>query len=233
MTHVLDRSFDHRTARIQSPDRQSVSFVDGWGMNSEEWKSAAIGGITTSRLVREPYSVKIGESLIIRDTVANKWSLEIRPDAAPSTATVTELFPAPPPYLEDLKWLRSSLGVSMSEISELFGVTRKAVYDWFNGSPPKREGRIAKIHLVRSALEAALPPARLRFVRQIWELPLSDGGSLLEQLKRSQTPGQGIESISLSLRLLETKLQEIEDRNARPNETGLGEAHAEDLIRSL
>lgn len=147
----------------------------------------------------------------------------------------SEQRPAEPAFLEDLRWLRGSLGVSMSEIAELFGVTRKAVYDWFNGSAPKRVGRIAKIQWVRSALEGQLSAERLRLIRHVWEQPLEGGSCLWEQLRLSAAGASEAAAIARSLGLLEGPLREIERRQARFSDSPspLGEAHAEDLIRSL
>ena len=54
---------------------------------------------------------------------------------------------------QHLSNVRGILGLKMSEVSQIFGVTRPAAYAWINGVEPKPEVRARILHISRLAEE--------------------------------------------------------------------------------
>ncbi|PKV44467.1 hypothetical protein CLU92_1807 [Janthinobacterium sp. 61] len=82
--------------------------------------------------------------------------------------------------VSDIAWLRTNLEISMSEIASLFGVTRKAVYDWTNGARATNASYIASVKtMIEQELRAELRP----YLRQFWNFDEAGGEALVDILK--------------------------------------------------
>lgn len=57
-----------------------------------------------------------------------------------------------PDWQANLRWIKSESAVTISALSELFGVTRRAFYSWLDGTTPKRGGSQARIAVLRDVL---------------------------------------------------------------------------------
>lgn len=141
---------------------------------------------------------------------------------------------APQRFTEDLLWLKDSLGTGVSGLADLFGVTRKTIYDWLEGVEPKRDGRVAKISALRTALEGLALRSRYQLLRQVWNLPIENGRPLIEILRSGEGDARSLqEEIQGVLRSLEPTLSYIEQRNARSSRQGIGRGHTEDVVRGM
>jgi hypothetical protein len=80
----------------------------------------------------------------------------------------------------DIAWMRHDLEIGMNEIASLFGVTRKAVYDWTNGAKATNG---SYIKAVRSLIERELSADLRPYLRQFWDFDAAGGEPLVSILK--------------------------------------------------
>lgn len=76
---------------------------------------------------------------------------------------------SPQMSVQDLGFIRERLSLSVTQISELFGVTRKSVYDWFEGASP-RPMMMEKISALSAVLTEAPAAADLSRLKAVWKL---------------------------------------------------------------
>jgi DNA-binding transcriptional regulator YiaG len=134
--------------------------------------------------------------------------------------------------IDDVQWLRNSLALSMAEIANLFKVTRKAVYDWVDGSKP-RLGVPERIHAIRLLLENGFPKDCLPYVRQFWSTSNDDSPSLLSILRDHETKDLTV-SAEPSIRKLAAQVQSfVAQLKAKPIRQGIERSHADDIFRSI
>ena len=71
--------------------------------------------------------------------------------------------------VQDLDFIREKLSLSVTQISELFGVTRKSVYDWFEGASP-RPTMMEKISVLTTVLSEMPSTTDLSRLKAVWKL---------------------------------------------------------------
>ncbi|HEL7748745.1 TPA: hypothetical protein UL761_000249 [Stenotrophomonas maltophilia] len=59
-----------------------------------------------------------------------------------------------PEWRTNLVWIKNEADVTISALSDLFGVTRRAFYSWLDGTTPKRGGSQARIAVLRDVLSS-------------------------------------------------------------------------------
>ncbi len=136
-------------------------------------------------------------------------------------------------HIENLRRLKESLLLGISGLAELLGVTRKTVYDWFDGAEPKRDGRSAKVAALRTGVEKAISADERATIKRIWDLPLADGGTLRSILGAGDEDAVQLEAkINSALPELKSATGATEQSNSRSSRSDFGLAHTEDLVRS-
>ena len=80
-----------------------------------------------------------------------------------------------------LSKIRDIFGLRMSEVAQIFGVSRRAAYDWLEGATP-RPDTVARIYTLSRYAEE-LRTAGLIHVERYMHRPVISGRSLLELLK--------------------------------------------------
>jgi hypothetical protein len=125
-----------------------------------------------------------------------------RKDVAPSPAT-------------SLVHIRDIFGLKMSELSQIFGVSRRAAYDWLEGATPRPE-MTAKIYQLNT-MATVFSHAGIKNVRHFIHRPILGDRTLFELLKA----GENLDSATEVVRdaaLLETNARRPLSR--RVSETG-------------
>jgi DNA-binding transcriptional regulator YiaG len=131
---------------------------------------------------------------------------------------------------KDTQWLRTSLELSMAELAALFGVTRKAVYDWLDGA---KTTKAAYIHAVRALIENHLPMESRPYLRQFWSYSPNGGESLIEIIKSGE-PSRLPKEASAALADLKDPISSYTKQlAAKPHIDAIEHAHNADLYRSL
>lgn len=72
---------------------------------------------------------------------------------------------------ERLDLIKDRLALSITQLAELFGVTRKTVYDWYDGTEPRRNA----INRIESLIEVLNRYSELDLARlkTVWSIPVS------------------------------------------------------------
>lgn len=119
-----------------------------------------------------------------------------------------------------LDLVREELGLSITDLANLLGVTRPTIYAWIQGrQEPKPEmlARIRELHAVAQAAEALALPRMNRLVRR----PLASGPSLLVRL---QSGGADAEAALKELAEMASR-EESQRQQSRVSFAQVGSAH--------
>ncbi|AOE70489.1 hypothetical protein A7317_26840 [Pseudomonas fluorescens] len=79
--------------------------------------------------------------------------------------------------------IKDFLGLTVTQLSELFKVTRKTVYDWYDGADP-RPVVANKINALYHVFRSMAAQVDLKRLKQVWNLPVN-GESLIEAINSS------------------------------------------------
>lgn len=94
---------------------------------------------------------------------------------------------APLPFSDRLETVQKRLGLSITQVAELFGVTRKTVYDWFDGKSSPRAAAIKKAEDLNDIIDESPTGIDLTRLKTVWNIP-TDGESFLSVLKDENIP---------------------------------------------
>jgi DNA-binding transcriptional regulator YiaG len=132
---------------------------------------------------------------------------------------------------ERLDLIKSRLALSITQLAELFGVTRKAIYDWYDGAEPRR-ATTSRMELLIEILDAVPERIDIRRLKAVWNIPVS-GKSFLAVFGDDK-----LDSISLRA-VLKEKLHELSPRlvattnSIQKRTSQLGEAHLAEIDRRI
>ncbi|MBF6647172.1 hypothetical protein IT781_00970 [Methylobacter sp. BlB1] len=73
---------------------------------------------------------------------------------------------------ERLDLIKDRLALSITQLAELFGVTRKTVYDWYEGTEPRRTA-INRMEILINVLNEVSPEVDLTRLKAVWNIPVS------------------------------------------------------------
>lgn len=164
--------------------------------------------------------------LVIND-VANMVTINIEEGAEKSLEKDIKKVDVLPAQAQ-LTLIQTELDLSVTQMSELFSVTRKTIYDWMDGTEP-RSGALSRISLLQEMISTAKARGwELKRVRTVWNLPLS--GSSFRQILAND----GLDRSS-ALEALLAKLDELAPRMGMHSQVGkkinLGDSHISDIDR--
>lgn len=132
-------------------------------------------------------------------------------------------------FLEQLNEVKSRLALSITQIADLFGVTRKSVYDWYEGTVP-RPGISCRMNSLIETLATVPHEADLQLLKIVWNIPVSG------QSFRSIFNGDYLDA-TIFQTALERKLHELSPRMVkkasiqRKTTTKFGESHLAEFDR--
>ncbi|MDH4610308.1 hypothetical protein [Pseudomonas sp. BN102] len=128
---------------------------------------------------------------------------------------------------ERLGNVQSCLDLSITQMSELFGVTRKAVYDWMDGAEP-RSAALSRIVLLEDII-ASTKGVDLKRLKTVWNLPVS--GRSFKQVLADDALDKG-DLLKEAL----AKISELAPRmgmaKIKGSDVFLGDAHLTDIDRT-
>lgn len=110
-------------------------------------------------------------------------------------------------FAAQLDEIKGFLGLTVTQLAELFRVTRKTVYDWYDGADP-RLGMGARIETLNHLLHSSSFPGDLKRLKHVWNLPIN-GGSFIDMVNSN------IDHYDLKA-ALEGKLDELAPRMVPP-----------------
>jgi transcriptional regulator with XRE-family HTH domain len=94
---------------------------------------------------------------------------------------------APLPFSDRLETVQKRLGLSITQVAELLGVTRKSVYDWFDGKSSPRASAIQKVEALNDIINESPTGIDITRLKTVWNIP-TDGESFLNLLKDEAIP---------------------------------------------
>jgi DNA-binding transcriptional regulator YiaG len=68
--------------------------------------------------------------------------------------------------------IKERLALSITQMAELFGVTRKAVYDWYDGAEP-RPTMMNRMEILIDVINSVPLEVDLRRLKAVWNIPIS------------------------------------------------------------
>jgi len=109
--------------------------------------------------------------------------------------------------------IRSAFGLNMSEMAEVFGVSRPTAYSWLQGSSPKHDllSKIWRLSSYADSLAALGIPRMQLLVRR----PLRSGVSLFAALQAGNGIDSAIDCIKELAEDMNNPLAELRERTAR------------------
>lgn len=126
-----------------------------------------------------------------------------------------------------LETVQEKLGLSITQISQLFGVTRKSVYDWLDGAEP-RINIANRMESISSIIDNNSSRYNLKRLKGVWLTAVS-GRSFIDILADDSLDE------ATRLTIASAKLEELAPRlgqeNAKTGKTYLGNAHTSDIDR--
>lgn len=128
-----------------------------------------------------------------------------------------------------LDQIKDRLGLSITQMAELFGVTRKSVYDWYEGAEPRNQ-TTTRIETLIDVLDTMPETIDLRRLKTVWNIAVSG------QSFRAVFNDDNLDATSLRTDL-KAKLNELSPRMVATTNpvhkkaTPLGESHLSDIDR--
>lgn len=127
-------------------------------------------------------------------------------------------------HIERLNEIKDRLALSITQMAELFGVTRKSVYDWYDGAEP----RFAVLNCMETLIDVlnSMLEIDLQRLKIVWNIPVSG------QSFRSVFNDDKLESNSLKEKINKLSPRLVKKVSAVPKTTiQLGEAHLAEFDR--
>src|SRR3989344_654582 len=110
-------------------------------------------------------------------------------------------------FADQLNEIKDTLGLTVTQLAELFKVTRKTVYDWYDGADP-RVGMGVRIETLDHLLHSSALQGDMKRLKQVWNLPIN-GESFIDVVN------SGLDHYHLKA-ALEGKLEELAPRMVPP-----------------
>ena len=143
-------------------------------LRSQETSSSAIGA--------DKHFLKVMENTT-KPWKENKLYIIFRDDQQLSIETLGGDIQQPQPITDDalkesitfidrLNPIREQLGLTITQLAELFGVTRKSIYDWYDGIEP-RSSTLTRLEILSNAIESISGEVDLKRLKVVWNIPIS------------------------------------------------------------
>ncbi|NMZ58175.1 hypothetical protein [Pseudomonas nitroreducens] len=160
--------------------------------------------------------------VLINDVVFETSKIEFKETPIESTSVIA----SPTTTSEKLSLLQSSFGISITQMSDILGVTRKTIYDWIDGSEP-RPASSQKIDILTEISERH-SNINLSRLKTVWNIPIN-GKSLRQVLAEDSTDRTGVlEDASAKIAALAPKL----GAPSKPSKAKIRMAHLSDIDRA-
>lgn len=141
--------------------------------------------------------------------------------------TIQETITADITFKGQLEDLQTNLGLSITQLAQFFGVTRKSIYDWLDGTAP-RTANTRRLDIMSAIIAANGDRINLKRLKGVW-LTSVNGQSFMDIISEdSLGDEEKIAKASLKLAELAPRLGPQAKQNTK---TYLGNAHSSDIDR--
>ena len=134
-------------------------------------------------------------------------------------------------FIDKLNTIKTTLNLSISQLSELFYVSHKTVYDWYDGITQPNSNIIQRVDILIDILYTLPSDVNIRRLKSIWKIPIYNK-SFLAVFTTTQID-------FLREKIIE-KLKQMHDMLVVHHNTpkhhpplGFGDAHLADLERRV
>lgn len=133
-------------------------------------------------------------------------------------------------FSDRLTTVQNKLSLSITQVAELFSVTRKSVYDWFDDKSTPRPATATRAEILLDIIKESPIETDLSRLKTVWNIPVS-GRSFLTVWN-----DESLSSAELKLSAME-KLVELSPRlgqaSIKNNDMRQGTSHLIDIERSI
>lgn len=135
----------------------------------------------------------------------------------------------PLPFSNRLIIVQDQLSLSITQVAELFGVTRKSVYDWFDDKSMPRTATVNRAEILLDIIKESPMGIDLSRLKTVWNIPTS-GRSFLAVLNDESLSADNLKLYALEkLVELSPRLGQVASKN---NDMREGISHLIDIDRS-
>lgn len=79
-----------------------------------------------------------------------------------------------PSTIQKINSIKEKLSLSITQLAELLNVTRKAVYDWYEGAEPTKKSIVSRINVLYSLENYIHSEIDITRLKTCWKIPLSE-----------------------------------------------------------
>lgn len=139
-----------------------------------------------------PLSQAVGPLTTPEGQKRSSFPLLVFVDGAPSAICVVanEAFakevvePADGDVRSDLERIKCGLGLSLTQMAQLFGVTRKTVYDWYEGVEPRNTAK-SRVRALDALVNEKSAKVELKRLKYVWDIAVN-GASFKDVLSTAE-----------------------------------------------
>lgn len=225
-------------------------FVDAYVAQPVDYTSSPLYGRPVQRWTSEasaPISAQIG-AILVKNECASSWTgmqpasqssvVLVNKESADIRVSLTTLSVLKQEkekdntnvvlFSDQLEVVQEKMKLSITQVAELFGVTRKTVYDWYERKTTPRSAASNRLQILSEITNSKLKNVDIGRLKTVWNVPIS-GKSFLSVIQDDTlNPVDLREEAS-------KKLAELGPRLAPTAANGtaiyLGEAHTSDVDR--
>lgn len=105
-----------------------------------------------------------------------------------------DVFDVPTTLQQRLQTLKNALGLTITDMAELFGVARPSIYSWLKGQEPRPDNmeRLAEFESCAERIDAL----RLQRADKLIKRPLKSGGSLFLLVKEGRPVDEALAELA-------------------------------------
>lgn len=130
-------------------------------------------------------------------------------------------------FKESLEVLQDKLSLSVTQLADIFGVTRKSIYDWMDGADPRLNSK-NKAQLLTDIVNSS--NIDLSKLKTVWNIPFSDVSfkSIIANEKLEYN-----EAKALAIKKIEEIYPRLESNPSTPTKSHfIGNSHTSDIERA-
>lgn len=131
-------------------------------------------------------------------------------------------------FQENLGFIQTQLKLSITQLSELFNVRRKVIYDWFDGAQPDPHS-IDKINVIQDVIKEFSITFYIPKLKTVWHLPIV-GKSFISVINNVECPL--LKQKEAEIKISQLSKQLIDNKAFNSNRI-IGNAHMSDIERSM
>jgi hypothetical protein len=161
--------FDAAARFLQPKDTEASLYLQSW--RPDQWQVHLLQPATQPIIWQDTVDLYVDGEWINPERPA-PYLESLVPESVEKGAIDT-------PWVAHLEQVKEMLSLTITQTAELYGVTRKAVYDWYEGSVP-RQAIVDRTDVLLDVLGSIPKNIELTRLKSVWNVPIS--GSSFRQV---------------------------------------------------